>query len=174
VTAGWRADLAGALAAAADNPTARYLQLATVTAGDEPANRTVVFRGFDAEGGLLIATDRRSGKVADIVHQPSVELCWWLAVTRQQFRLTGRADLVADKAVIGRIWQDLARPVRQPFFGPAPGSPLGPAQPAVADRTVAEPPGSFAVLCVTVERVDQLDLRPTPHSRLVHGRTGDG
>ena len=44
----WRSQLENSLAQHRNITYARYLQLATVTAENRPANRTVVFRGFIA------------------------------------------------------------------------------------------------------------------------------
>lgn len=74
-------------------PYAKYVQLATVRVDARgPANRTVVFRGFDAPVDahppprLTFVTDRRSGKIADIAANPMGEIAWYFPGSREQFR----------------------------------------------------------------------------------------
>lgn len=64
-----------------------YLTLATVCNGS-PRARTVVFRGFH-EDSILIYTDTRSAKKTEIELEPRVEICWWMAETKEQYRIKG-------------------------------------------------------------------------------------
>ena len=95
---------------------ARYLQLATVTAENRPANRTVVFRGFYGDKDCLkFAIDSRSEKIRQIAAQPWAEACWYFTQTREQFRFSGLLHLIqADNADLAlqqarqASWQELA------------------------------------------------------------------
>ena len=74
---GWRGTLLKALKKNARLANARYAQLATVRPDGAPANRTVVYRGFDGDSDrLTFVTDARSSKIEDLAHEPRVELCW--------------------------------------------------------------------------------------------------
>ncbi|KAF8072584.1 PPOX2 [Scenedesmus sp. PABB004] len=97
-TAPWKALLQKSLAQNAA-PAAKYLQLGTVRPDGRPAVRTVVFRGFlGASDHLTFVTDRRSSKIADVAANRAVELCWYFATSREQFRLAGMVDIVSADA----------------------------------------------------------------------------
>ncbi|KAL1923144.1 uncharacterized protein VTP21DRAFT_9520 [Calcarisporiella thermophila] len=84
---------------------AKTVQLATLdVATKRPRNRSVVARGFlfDTHSSLetdllLITTDARTPKLAQFQADNSVELCWWLPVTGEQYRLSGRVHFLASK-----------------------------------------------------------------------------
>ncbi|XP_020585660.1 pyridoxine/pyridoxamine 5'-phosphate oxidase 2 isoform X3 [Phalaenopsis equestris] len=63
----WRALLAAALDSNAHLKHSTYFQLATVSVNGRPANRTVVFRGFqEGSDNILINTDSRTRKIEEI------------------------------------------------------------------------------------------------------------
>ena len=84
--------------------TARWPQLATVTADGKPSVRNIAFRGFLKEylpsiderigNCLMFITDCRSKKVKDIRGNSSVEICWFFPDTSEQFRIQGHASLI--------------------------------------------------------------------------------
>jgi pyridoxamine 5'-phosphate oxidase len=74
----------------------RFLQMATVDPQGYPRNRTVVFRGWQGECRLILATDSRSEKIHDLRACPYTELCWYFSKTREQFRLFGRVELLEE------------------------------------------------------------------------------
>lgn len=148
----------------------RHLQLATRDTNGHPACRTVVFRHLDVDAGCLYCiTDFRSHKAEEIRLDPRVEVCWYLHGTREQFRLRGAARLLGEDADASRlalrrtIWDRLSADARRLFAAPAPGTPLDPG--AGAPPAPAEPPACFALLELTVEGVDHLDLTTEPHQR---------
>ena len=130
----WQSRLSAALAAATDDPTARFAQLATVGADGTPFNRTVVVREFDAEtGDLWIVTDGRSQKVAQIRADSRVALCWYLGETREQFRFRAAATLVdgtvqveADRTARRAAWTALSSRTQRQFVWPEPRAPREP------------------------------------------------
>ena len=65
----WQRAFLASLEANASEPASRFQHLATVDERGLPSVRTVTWRGFDEQGRLRIATDRRSGKV-----RPSVRV----------------------------------------------------------------------------------------------------
>jgi len=171
----WRSPLARALHRHRRQPQARYLQLATVTAGGDPANRTVVFRGFRrATNQIAIATDTRSEKVVHLTAHPWGELCWYFPESREQFRLfgpllvigpgTSEPELQQERQ---RVWAQLSEPARAQFAWPPPGQPrdrrpeafTGPPPPA--DLPLA----NFCLLLLEPQRVDWLELRGEPQNR---------
>jgi pyridoxamine 5'-phosphate oxidase len=189
----WRRQLEASLADAGD-ATAWFVQLATLDQDHRPANRTVVVRRILPEtGDLIITTDARSQKIthlraaqvraAHVRPAPDAALCWYLLAARQQFRIRGKVTIVddaapsaADQALRRQLWQDLGPRTQQTFYGPPPGAPRAAhdASGGALPDDDAAPPDSFALLILTPEAVDHLDLNYTPHRRTVYRRQPDG
>jgi pyridoxamine 5'-phosphate oxidase len=174
----WRSPLAGAMYRNRAVPFSRYFQLATVRADGTPANRSVVFRGFLAESDqLMIVSDRRSEKIAQIAQNPATEACWYFTKTREQFRLAGQLSVVTadtpqqDLSDARRnLWQTISASARAQFSWPQPKAPR--ADDAAFDQTdlnqaASEPAPSpaFCLLLLSVESVDHLVLRGETQSR---------
>lgn len=181
--AAWRSPLARALHRNRSLVYSRYLQLATVRLGGDPANRTVVFRGFLAETNQLqFVTDARSEKVEQIGQTPVAEACWYFPNTREQFRLAGKLTLVTTNypdvdllAARQRLWQTLSDPARTQFTWADPGKPRN------DDMELAEstpdpmtPPPTFCLLLLDPDRVDHLELRGNPQNRWQYHRDTSG
>ncbi|HIK08812.1 MAG TPA: pyridoxamine 5'-phosphate oxidase family protein [Oscillatoriaceae cyanobacterium M33_DOE_052] len=182
----WRSPLARALHRNRSLPQARFIQLATVRADGRPANRTVVFRGFrDDTDQLQIVTDARSEKIAEILHSPWGEICWYFPKTREQFRISGQLILVPENTTellaVARqqAWLNLSDAARRQFAWPPPGLPVSPSPRSVSE---AEPPlpvsesplPQFCLLLLEPAAVDWLELRPEPQSRWLYQCQEDG
>ncbi|HXG65700.1 MAG TPA: pyridoxamine 5'-phosphate oxidase family protein [Blastocatellia bacterium] len=166
----WRQLLEDALSAHAHLPYSRYVQFATVRPDSRPANRTVVFRFFLSRNRLLFTADTRSDKIAQLAANPWAEVCWYFVESRQQFRLSGKAQVVTETddeellAARERTWRERSEESRQSFTWPAPGLPRSEDE-AFSYSAPAQPPSNFGLLILTPERVEYLDLRPHPHER---------
>ncbi|MFW6164269.1 MAG: pyridoxamine 5'-phosphate oxidase family protein [Planctomycetota bacterium] len=177
----WRPLLDAALAAAAEDPTARFVQLATVGPSGRPANRTVGFRGFLAQtDSLTFTTDGRSRKAAHLARQPWAAVCWYVAATRQQFRFQGPAQVVGPAhpalgAERAAAWEALSDRTRRLFLGPPPGEPLAAPEAFETDpAALGQPPPAFCLLVLEPRRVEVLDVRTAPHQRALYERQADG
>lgn len=179
----WRASLVLALYRNRHVAQSRYLQLATIRADGRPANRTVVFRGLIGDSdSVMVVTDTRSAKVRELGAAPWAEACWYFPMTREQFRLGGRAVVVREDGADETIrqarreaWRALADPTRRSFTWPAPGEPRDPAVPfaeAVPDPEV--PPASFGLIVLDPIEVDHLELDGSPQNRWAYRRDDDG
>lgn len=179
----WRASLLLALHRNRHVAQARYLQLATVRSDGRPANRTVVFRGFlGATDRLTAVTSMRSAKVRELDAFPWTEACWYFPMTREQFRLGGRAVVVregsgeeAEQRARRDAWRALAAATRQSFTWPTPGEPRDPGVPFIetpADPEVPLP--SFGLIVLDPVEVDHLELDGNPQNRWVYRRGDDG
>jgi PPOX class probable FMN-dependent enzyme len=175
----WRASLLLALHRNRHVAQARYLQLATVRADGRPANRTVVFRGFLGETDRLTAvTSVWSAKVRELDAAPWAEACWYFPMTREQFRLGGRAVVVREgtgdeAAQRARIdaWRALADATRQSYTWPTPGEPREPGVPFIESLIDSEvPPPSFGLIVLDPVDVDHLELDGTPQNRWIYRR----
>ena len=172
----WRSPLARALHLNCSLAYARYLQLATVRADGRPANRTLVFRGFQTDSDRLkFVTDSRSQKPEQIEHQPWAEACWYFPETREQFRLHGYLTLVkADNpdAVLQQArqtaWQETSDATRLQFTWPDPGKPKADAAFEQAPPNAIEPLANFCLLLLNPVIVDRLELRGEPQNRTIY------
>ncbi|KAM0926553.1 hypothetical protein ACQ4PT_003586 [Festuca glaucescens] len=91
----WRTLLQRALDANAHLKHSTFFQLATVGEGGRPANRTVVFRGFQEHcDKIQIHTDARSNKVGELKEWPLGEICWYFTDSWEQFRISGIIDVI--------------------------------------------------------------------------------
>ena len=179
----WRASLVLALYRNRHVAHARYLQLATTRADGRPANRTVVFRGFLGEThSITIVTDTRSTKVRELDAAPWAEACWYFPMTREQFRLGGRAVIVREDAADEAAqqarrdaWRALADATRQSFTWPAPGEPRDPQVPFVEEMPDPEvPPSCFGLILLDPIEVDHLELDGNPQNRWAYRRDDAG
>jgi PPOX class probable FMN-dependent enzyme len=179
----WRPALVLALYRNRHVAQARFLQLATVRADGRPANRTVVATGFLGDtDSLTIFTDTRSAKVRQLDATPWAEACWYFPMTREQFRLGGRAVVVREgmgdedlQRVRRDAWRELSDATRQSFTWPAPGEPRDPGVPFIQELTDPEaPPPSFGLIVLDPVEVDHLELDGNPQNRWTYRRDGAG
>jgi pyridoxamine 5'-phosphate oxidase len=173
----WRSSLARALHRNRSLAYSRYAQLATVRANGQPANRTIVFRGFlEDTNQLQFVTDDRSEKTAQIQQNSWGEVCWYFPTTREQFRLLGTLQLINEtqpnielKQARQKIWQQLSDAARLQFAWAHPGKPRDPAdafQPAAPDASTPLP--NFCLLLLKPLQVDHLELRGDPQNRWLY------
>jgi len=173
----WRILLERALDSHRNITYARYFQLATVTAENRPANRTVVFRGFDAESDLLkVVVDLRSNKIHQIAYQPWAEVCWYFPQTWEQFRLSCKLILVKEddadmslQQARQATWQKLSDAARLQFAWSDPGKPRADAAAfSPPPPNPIEPLSNFCLLLLEPVHVDYLLLRGEPQNRRLY------
>ena len=171
----WRSLLARNIHLHRSQPESRYVQLATVTPRNTPANRTVVFRGFTDEYNCLkFITDIRSQKVLDIRHNPNAEVCWYFPKTREQFRITGNISLIEKSDITHKklredTWRELSDNARTQFLWATPSNPITNSEAIVLDPPdPLVPVENFGLLLLEPHRVDWLKLRGNPQSRILY------
>ncbi|PON53992.1 Pyridoxamine 5'-phosphate oxidase, Alr4036 family, FMN-binding domain containing protein, partial [Parasponia andersonii] len=72
-----------------------FFHLATVGCNGRPSNRTVVLSGFrDDSDKIQINTDYRSRKIEELKHCPFARICWYFTDSWEQFRITGKIDII--------------------------------------------------------------------------------
>ncbi|XP_044377137.1 pyridoxine/pyridoxamine 5'-phosphate oxidase 2 isoform X2 [Triticum aestivum] len=128
----WRALLQRALDANAHLKHSTFFQLATVGAAGRPANRTVVFRGFQEQcDKIQINTDARSNKIGEIREWPLGEICWYFTDSWEQFRISGIIDVIdgssLDPAKLQqreKAWFASSVKSRSQYLGQSPGVPV--------------------------------------------------
>jgi hypothetical protein len=158
-------------AAADPRHPCRIVQLATAGRDGAPRLRSVVLRGVDAAARVLrLHTDRRSAKVAEIAAEPRVALLAWDPRARMQLRVAGRAEVLTHGPAWQAAWEATPVGSRSDYAqADPPGTPA--AAPPGAPRH-PDPVRNFAVILLTVDRLDWLRLAPEAHRRA--GFTWDG
>ncbi len=139
----------------------RFAVLATVD-GEAADARTVVLRDTDrATRTLLIYTDARSPKAAQLTAHPLGTLVLWSPQLSWQLRLRVRLALETSGLRVSSRWAQLKlTPAAQDYLSPLPpGSPLAAAAPERQSRE------HFAVLAAVVLSLDWLLLAATGHRR---------
>jgi PPOX class probable FMN-dependent enzyme len=177
----WQALLASAQS---NNPDAhnRFAQLATVQLGQEPrpAVRTVAVRFFLGDGRLLISSDMRNEKMAELAANPACELCWYFTQTREQFRISGRAQVVSAvearleaklEGAMQRTWDARSAAAQQSYSWPQPKRRLDETK-QFEHGVPAQPPDHFALILIEAVSVDYLTLATQPHQRVAFGKLG--
>lgn len=170
----WRSPLARALHYNRSLPYARYVQLATVRPNGQPANRTIVFRGFlENSNQLMFVTDARSEKIGQIQQQSWGEVCWYFPKSREQFRVLGRLTVVmAESSELElstarqQLWHNLSDGARVQFAWADPGQPRAvddPFDPPLPNPSTPLP--NFLLLLLDPTQVDHLALRGNPQNR---------
>jgi pyridoxamine 5'-phosphate oxidase len=151
-----------ALAAHTRGHAWRTPALATLGLDDAPELRTVVLREVDREQQeLVIFTDARSPKVAQLTREPRASLLLWSAELGWQLRLGVVITVSTAGLGVSSRWARLKMtPSAQDYLSPlTPGSPLGHPQPQRDSRE------HFAVLSAQVLSMDWLDLDRAGHRR---------
>ncbi len=138
--------------------------------GDEADARTVVLREVDAERRqLVVYTDARSPKVAQLQAFPLATLVAWCPSLGWQLRLKVRSSLDTDGLALSSRWARLKlSPAAQDYLSPLPpGSPVD-----VSPVPARDTRGHFALIRAEVDAIDWLGLRPAGHRRAVFDAAG--
>jgi pyridoxine/pyridoxamine 5'-phosphate oxidase len=136
--------------------------LATTGLDGLPQARTVVLREVRrSHEQLLIYTDARSPKVAELLAQPVASLLCWSTRLNWQLRLQLRFQVSQDDAETRAAWERVRQsPSASDYLAArAPGSPLAEAQEAPLETP------RLAVLHGRVVRMDWLELGRSGHRR---------
>ena len=146
----------------------RVAVLATVD-GEAADARSVVLRDLDeASRTLLIYTDARSPKAAQLAAHPQGTLVLWSEALAWQLRLRVALTLEASGLCVSSRWARLKlTPAAQDYLSPLPpGAELGSAAPERQSRD------HFAVIAAQVQSVDWLELHPDGQRRALFSGAG--
>lgn len=136
--------------------------MATVGLDDAPDVRTVVLREVNAEQHTLVLyTDARSPKVAQLAAEPRASLLLWSSELGWQLRLRVLISVETAGLGVSSRWARLQMtPAAHDYLSPLPpGSPLDHPLPQRDSRE------HFAVLTAQVLSMDWLDLARSGHRR---------
>jgi pyridoxamine 5'-phosphate oxidase len=148
--------------------------LATTCATRGAQARTVVLREVDpANRTLLLYTDLRAPKVAQLDADPRAQLVCWSPALGWQLRLSCEIGCESEGLDVTSRWATLRHTrAAQDYLSPlAPGSAL-PGGGAGAATAAGEQRSAFAVLRVRVLEMDWLALDPSGHRRAVFDYRG--
>lgn len=148
----------------------RVSSLATLSEDGEAQVRSVVLRDVDAaERQLVIYTDARSPKAAQLGRHPRGQLLCWCGDRSWQLRIDVTAEVQTAGLDVSSRWARLKlSPGAQDYLSPVPpGTPLADVRPVVerASRN------HFALIVATVHDIDWLELSEGGHRR-ARFRTG--
>ena len=120
---------------------------------------------------LVIYTDARAAKVAQLQARATCTLVMWSAALGWQLRLRARVDVHTDGLAVTSRWARLrSSPAARDSMSPlAPGMPLDAGPPAAEPGALRE---HFAVLVAHVVDVDWLELHRDGHRRAQFDATG--
>lgn len=146
-------------------------QLATVGLDGAPQVRTVILRGIARNAGTLVLhTDLRSAKVAELRREPRVSLVVSDLPNFRQIRIEGRATIHAADEVTRAAWA-ANRPhslilYQTPY---APGTPVDAPESAHVASGADPAAGyvNFAVVDVALTCIEYLDISSGAHRRAV-------
>ena len=150
----------------------RVAVLATVDRQGADA-RSVVLRDLDAPTRtLLMYTDARSPKTAQLAAHPEGTLVLWSAALGWQLRLRVALALETSGLRVSSRWATLKlTPAAQDYLSPLPpGAPIGSGVGYLAPERQSRE--HFAVLAAQVQSVDWLELHPQGHRRALFSAAG--
>lgn len=143
--------------------------LATIRAGF-PSVRTVVLREVNRQQTmLLIHTDRRSGKIAELAAEPACSLHVYDPGRQVQLRIEARASVHLDDDIADSRWARTQRMSRVVYGSElAPGTATDDPESATADLhrvSDTERRRNFAVIALHVSAIEWLRLSSKGHRR---------
>ncbi|EXB83872.1 Uncharacterized protein L484_023479 [Morus notabilis] len=184
VKAPWKQLLLDAVEANAHLKHSSFFQLATVGCNGRPANRTVVFRGFQEDTDKIqINTDFRSRKVEELKRSPFAEICWYFTESWEQFRINATVDII-DGTIHDplklqqreKAWFASSQKSRLQYLGPSPGLPSLDEQPSkeIFLDSLEGPVDGYCLLVLDPDQVDYVNLKSNQRLSFTSGQNANG
>ncbi len=147
----------------------RTPMLATVGADAAPRVRTVVLRGADSHAwSIVIHTDARSTKAAELAREPRVSLAFYDAGHGAQIRIEGRATRYLGDDIAAAAWARLPAASRRDYRTvAAPGTPSVVATDGLPEGVSALDDGieNFMLVEIEIDVLEWLLLHPDGQRR---------
>lgn len=158
--------------------------VATINARTAPAQRVMVLRKVDRSAGVLrFHTDHRSTKAAQISANEAISVVGYDAGAKIQLRAEGTAIVLHDGAMADQAWAATSGSGRRSYLTTLPpGSTSNVATsglPEAFEQAVPTPfeseagRANFAIIPVTITRLEWLHLAATGHRRAGFMRDGE-
>ncbi len=143
----------------------RTPSIATIGPDNTPHIRTMVLRQFDpTTRRLLLHTDRRAGKLADLANVPRAAVHVYDARAALQVRLSAHVRVHTDDPVAQAAWAHGAAASHVCYaINPPPGTAVQAPPPAATDQDAGF--ANFAVLALTFNTLEWLWLYHGGHRR---------
>jgi len=169
----------------ADRRSAFHTPVLATMGPDGPRQRVLVLRAVDPSNAVLrFNTDVRSGKIAAIGDAARVSVIGYDAGARVQISVSGTARVVADGPEADAAWATSALSSRRAYLcDPGPGTPIAEAGSGLPDDLTRRAPtaeeaatgrANFAVIMVTLDRIERVDLTAGGNRRAVFARGAGG
>ena len=160
----WRQSLKASQSKEGKQSSNRWIQLANISKKNQPRVRTVVFRGWLDNTTMLIYTDKRSEKYADLETNNNIEVLWLFYKTKSQYRFKGKVTDLKDN---DKYWDDLSDRSKDQWFWPSPGKKIDRENSISSKNNKLSKPDNFSVLKVEIDEVDLLKLENPFHKRFI-------
>lgn len=144
----------------------RYFSLATLHKG-YPRQRTVVLRKLLSDFTLLVYTDARSQKIADIHQDPKFSALFYHPKQLMQLKLEGEVQLITNTTDLQSHWQDIPEPSRKDYVTTKPPGTFIDHGDDVAYKTDHH----FCIMKLLPERIEYLKLQRPSHCRILYTKT---
>lgn len=133
--------------------------------GAHPEARVIVLRSFArGERRALIYTDRRTPKITQLQQNPSATLVFFDPKRAIQIRVAGVARLIIEGPEHSAAWQKLTENARRDYTTTmAPGAVA--VTPGSAPENSSDLPSNFAMIEISVHRIDWLLISGQGHQR---------
>lgn len=145
--------------------------LATVGSDGAPRARILVLRDVDRDGRqLILHSDARSGKMAELSASPLVALTFYDPREQLQLRVSGTATAAQSGPAVDSAWARVPDAARRNYRTLAP-----PGAPTANDAPLLDGDGrwNFALIEIGVRRAEFLWLGPDRHRRGTFRWDGD-
>jgi hypothetical protein len=169
--------------AASRHSAAHHPVVATLTADGLPDQRVMILRAADrAASALRFHTDTRSPKVTQIAAGAPVHVLVYEPAAKTQLRLSGTVRVDTDSPAADAAWAESTTFARRCYMAEAaPGTICDEATSGLphwiegqqpSEDQVAPARKNFAILLVTIDRIDWLYLANSGHRRALLAHSG--
>ncbi len=147
----------------------RYFTLGTIS-DEQSRQRTVVLRKLLPDMSLLIYTDLRSQKVADITQNPAVCALFYHPKQLLQLRIDGKAELITDTTELQNYWNNIPENSRKDYITVnAPGTNI-----TNPDHVDYDPETNyFTAIKIIPDTIEYLQLKRPNHIRVKFTKSQD-
>jgi pyridoxine/pyridoxamine 5'-phosphate oxidase len=147
----------------------KYITLTTITAAGYPRSRTVVVREINDDLEVVIFTDARSQKSADVLQSSKACILAYNPKKLKQLRWDGHLEAITDPVEVKRLFQKVSeKSIKDYTTITAPGSAIK--NPEVVDYMTRQE-AHFLPLRFVPQHMEYLQLKRPQHLRALYSKT---